>query len=230
MPEASKSNNAQALSLASPRLPLDFHWRVRFFVVPAFMLSLAALGFFGILCVTSPVYEGWEPPPIVKPFLLPPPSSVQKKVQNTINYELTPLDERQANFWPMVRDLSYEYKLDPALVMALIQVESNFRPDALSRRGAMGLMQIVPETAQELGLTNPWDPKANLEAGIRYLAKIKDIFDHDLELTLAAYNAGLTKVLALKAVPDQRETRRYIDRVLDVMDQFRDQFLRVAQK
>jgi soluble lytic murein transglycosylase-like protein len=229
MPVASKSNNAQALSLASPRLPLDFHWRVRFFLVPAFILSLAALGFLGILCVTGSSYEGWEPPPLVRPFLPPSPVSITKKAQNTPNYELSPLEKRQADFWPLVRNISDEYKMDPALVMALIQVESNFKPDAISRKGAMGLMQIVPETAQELGLTDPWDPKANLEAGIRYLAKIKDIFDHDLELTLAAYNAGLTKVLTLRAVPDHQETHRYIDQVLDFTDQFRDRFLRMAQ-
>ena len=230
MLEASKSSSAEALSLASPRLPLVFHWWARFLLVPVFMLAVAALGLFGLLCLNGPVYSSLEPVNHVRPLRLLPPRVVARPAPSKAEAEPPPLDERQANYWPMVRDLSVKYDLDPALVMALIQVESRFLPQAVSKRGAMGLMQIVPDTAQELGLTDPWDPRANLEAGIRYLAKIKKIFNHDLELTLAAYNAGLTKVLSLKAVPDHKETRRYVDQVLKLTDHFRDRFLSVAKR
>lgn len=227
----SKTNAGQALPLASPRLSLTFHWRVRFLLVPAFMMTLAALGLFGLLCLNGPpVYDSLEPPTTAKPLHLQPPKVIAEATPPKAQIKLPPLDKRQANYWPLVRDLSDQYKLDPALVMALVHVESRFKPLALSKKGAMGLMQIIPATAKELGLTDPWNPRANLEAGIRYLAKIKKIFNHDLVLTLAAYNAGLTKVLNLKAVPDHKETRRYVVQVLEHMDKFRDRFLSVAKK
>ena len=230
MPVLSKSNAAPALPLASPRLPLVFHWGARFLLVPAFMLSVGALGMFGLLCLNEPVYSSLEPLPLVGHLRPHPVKATEKPNEPNFQAELPPLKERQAAYWPLVRDLSNQYQLDPALVMAMVHVESKFNPRALSKKGAMGLMQIVPETAEELGLTDPWNPRANLEAGIRYLAKIKKIFNNNLRLALAAYNAGLTKVINLQAVPDHKETRRYLTKVLDKRDYFRDHFLRMAKR
>lgn len=129
-------------------------------------------------------------------------------------------DQRHRLLWPLIEGLALKNSLDPALVMAVVQVESRFRPWAVSNRGAMGLMQINPVTAEHLGLERPMDPMANLEAGVRYLAYLYELFDHDLYLTLAAYNAGPTRVRELGAVPELLETKRFVEKVLVHYAQF----------
>jgi len=103
--------------------------------------------------------------------------------------------------------------LDPALVRAVIEAESGYDPQAVSAKGALGLMQILPETAALMGLPEPADPASNLEAGCRYLAALQDIFGGDVELALAAYNAGPGAVRRWGTVPPYRETRGFVRRV-----------------
>ena len=102
--------------------------------------------------------------------------------------------------------------VDPRLVKALIQVESAYQPRATSRKGAMGLMQLMPETARRLSVDDPYDPRANIEGGIRYLKSLLDRFD--LSLALAAYNAGEAAVEKFKGIPPYAETRNYVRDVL----------------
>jgi Transglycosylase SLT domain len=106
--------------------------------------------------------------------------------------------------------------VNPLLVRALIQVESKFRPTARSRKGAMGLMQLMPSTAREYNLRNPFEPKANIEAGIKHLKSLIDRFGSSLELGLAAYNAGPGAVEKFNGVPPYRETRDYVRRILSL--------------
>ena len=103
--------------------------------------------------------------------------------------------------------------VDPMLVRALIQVESGYRPRARSRKGAMGLMQLMPSTAREYQVRNPFDPKTNIEAGIKHLKALIDRF-RGVELALAAYNAGPGAVEKFNGVPPYRETRSYVSRIL----------------
>jgi hypothetical protein len=103
--------------------------------------------------------------------------------------------------------------VNPMLVSALIQVESGYRPKARSRKGAMGLMQLMPSTAREYQVGNPFDPKANIEAGIKHLKTLIDRF-RGVELALAAYNAGPGAVEKFNGVPPYRETRSYVTRIL----------------
>lgn len=105
------------------------------------------------------------------------------------------------------------YDLDPALVMAVIEVESGRDPTATSEKGAIGLMQVMPETAAMLGLPEAADPGTNLEAGCRYLASLLDSFGGDVELALAGYNAGPGAVRRWGTVPPYRETRNFVRRV-----------------
>ena len=104
------------------------------------------------------------------------------------------------------------YQLDPALLRAVIQVESNFRQDAISRRGAVGLMQLMPQTAAKLEVANIHDPLQNIQGGAKHLRYLLNLYHGDLRLALAAYNAGIHRVKL--DVPRIRETQVYIQKVL----------------
>jgi hypothetical protein len=106
------------------------------------------------------------------------------------------------------------YGLDPKLVRAVVSVESAFQPTAVSRKGARGLMQLMPTTAAALGVRDAFDPAANLDAGSRYLAELIQSYGGDLKRALAAYNAGSGAVSRYGGVPPYRETRDYVDKVL----------------
>ena len=108
------------------------------------------------------------------------------------------------------------YQMDWKLVAAVIKVESNFNPNAVSPKGAQGLMQLMPQTQREEGVVNPFVPEENIRGGVHYLKKMLDAFQGDLELTLAAYNAGIGRVQALKAVPNFPETRLYVAKILNL--------------
>jgi soluble lytic murein transglycosylase-like protein len=115
---------------------------------------------------------------------------------------------------PLIDDCSRSLGLEPRLVRAVIQVESGYNPRALSNKGAMGLMQLMPATARELAVGDPYDPGENLRAGTAYLRRMLDRFDHRLEWALAAYNAGPSAVEEHRGVPPYEETRAYVRRVL----------------
>lgn len=115
----------------------------------------------------------------------------------------------------IIASMSLAHGVDPMLVRALIQVESGYRPKARSRRGAMGLMQLMPSTARAYKVRNPFEPKANIEAGIKHLKSLIDKFK-GVELGLAAYNAGPGAVEKFKGVPPYRETRNYVTRILSL--------------
>jgi soluble lytic murein transglycosylase-like protein len=135
------------------------------------------------------------------------------------------LHERQELAWPLVRRFSEQENLDPALIMALVQVESRFDPTVISKRGAAGLMQINRVTARHLGLDDPLNPEANLAAGIRYLSKLSKMFDNNTRLMLAAYNAGPGRVQAAGGeVPAIKETQEFVDKVLNHSSYFRGRF------
>jgi Transglycosylase SLT domain len=104
--------------------------------------------------------------------------------------------------------------LDPDLVLAVVAVESSFRPEAQSPKGAQGLMQLMPATAADLGVKNAFDPAENLDGGTRHLGALLTLYGGDLTRALAAYNAGVGAVQKNKGVPPYRETREYVRKVL----------------
>jgi len=115
---------------------------------------------------------------------------------------------------PLIYRLAQQYSMDPRLVQAIITVESNFDPYAVSRAGAQGLMQLMPDTAARYQVADPFDPKANIEGGLRYLRDLFRLFPGDIRHVLAAYNAGEGTVQQYGGIPPYPETQRYVERVL----------------
>ncbi len=122
---------------------------------------------------------------------------------------------QETPYGEIISAVSEAHGVDPLLVRALIQVESNYQARARSRKGAMGLMQLMPSTARSYNVRNPFDPKANIEAGIKHLKSLIDRFGR-LELGLAAYNAGEAAVTKFNGIPPYRETRNYVSRILAI--------------
>jgi Transglycosylase SLT domain len=118
------------------------------------------------------------------------------------------------NLDQVVRDASNRYQLDPDFVNSVIKAESNFQNRAVSRKGAQGLMQLMPGTASQLGVKDPFDPKANVEGGTAYLSQLLDLYHNDAIKALAAYNAGPNRVDQYHGLPPYMETRAYVARIV----------------
>jgi soluble lytic murein transglycosylase-like protein len=119
-----------------------------------------------------------------------------------------------------VKGAANQFNLDPNLIRAIIRQESNFDPNDVSKSGAMGLMQLMPETAKLMGVENPLDIKENIYGGSKYLKNLLDSFDGDLTLALAAYNAGPGAVRKHGGVPPYKETQNYVPKVLGYVAQY----------
>ena len=141
------------------------------------------------------------------------------KVSGTPSYVTTrPAEDdgvsEDSRYEPLIQEHATRRALRPELVRAVIQVESGFNARALSPKGAMGLMQLMPATARSLGVNNPWDPSQNIRGGTDYLRLLLDEYDGNEELALAAYNAGAGAVAKYgRRIPPYRETRDYVRKV-----------------
>jgi soluble lytic murein transglycosylase-like protein len=118
-------------------------------------------------------------------------------------------------FDSLIDEFSRKYQVEFALIKAMIRTESGFNPTAVSRKGAKGLMQLMPETAQRVNVSNVFNPRENIEGGVRYFKYLLSLFDNDLRLSLAAYNAGENIVAELNSIPPYRETVDYVKKVLN---------------
>jgi soluble lytic murein transglycosylase-like protein len=117
-------------------------------------------------------------------------------------------------FDALIQEFSNKYQVDFALIKAMIRVESGFNPHAVSRKGAKGLMQLMPDTANRMNVSNVFNPRENIEGGTRYFRYLLSIFNNDLRLSLAAYNAGENLISEIRTIPPYRETVDYVRRVL----------------
>ena len=121
--------------------------------------------------------------------------------------------EGEQSFILIIQRVSFRYDIDPALVRAIIMVESKYNPNAISIKGAKGLMQLMPSTAKYLKVDDVFNPEQNVQAGVRHFKFLLKQFDGDVKLALAAYNAGLRPVKRYKDIPPFKETKRYIEQV-----------------
>ena len=138
-----------------------------------------------------------------------------------VNWYTTPLYTRPYN--QLIAKAAQEHELDPALIRAVIHAESSFRPAVISRKGAIGLMQLMPETAQQLGVIDASKPAENIAAGSRYLAKLIKQHNGEVTLALAAYNAGASNVKKYNGIPPFAETQAYVERVAILHKRYQQQ-------
>jgi len=148
--------------------------------------------------------------PYVEPKADVTPAGSQSAAAQTVD----PAVLEQTPYGEVIAAVSEAHGVNPLLVRALIQVESNYRPKARSNRGAMGLMQLMPATAREYKVGNPYDPKANIAAGVRHLKGLIDRWG--VTVALAAYNAGEGAVKKFNGIPPYRETRNYVAKILSL--------------
>ncbi len=156
-----------------------------------------------------------EPQPVAQP--VPQPAgelSAAKPATAASQTTLTAKSTQNVDLEEIVREVSSKNRLDPDFVSSVIRAESNFKTHAISKKGAQGLMQLMPSTAAQLGVADPFDPKANVEAGTAHLSALLDLYKDDPIKALAAYNAGAHRVKQYNGVPPYRETRDYINKIV----------------
>lgn len=137
-------------------------------------------------------------------------------------YGLAKMAQNRSKYTPLIDKVSKELRLHPGLLHAMVQVESAYNAQAVSKRGARGLMQLMPATASRYGVIDVYDPRQNLEGGARYLADLLREFEFDIKLALAAYNAGENAVKRFgNTIPPYPETINYVDKVLGVYERNR---------
>lgn len=138
---------------------------------------------------------------------------------------LTPVADNDTErlFHPIIIKTAIRYQIDPALVKAIIMAESGYNSRAISKNGAKGLMQLMPETAKELNVGDIFNPKQNIDGGIRYFKQLLNQFSGDLKLALAAYNAGSNTVRKYKGIPPFKETQNYVEKVFEYYQLYKNQ-------
>jgi len=147
------------------------------------------------------------------------PTCFACNLQSTVNWQTTALYAQR--FAGLIDQAARQFQLDPALVRAVIHAESGFNPAARSSKGAMGLMQLMPGTARQMGVTDAWIPEQNIAGGVQYLAGLLQQFRGDQKLAVAAYNAGPEAVRKYAGIPPYAETQAYVQRVQILQQRYR---------
>lgn len=144
----------------------------------------------------------------------------KKKASSSFRFPRRPSYDpsKKSNYDSMIRQIAFHHGVDPDIVKGIIHVESGYNPQALSCKGAMGLMQLMPETASILGVSDPWDPLENITGGTKYISYLLKKYNGDLTKALAAYNAGPAAVDSYNGIPPYQETQDYVRSVLGILN------------
>src|SRR5579864_4481412 len=164
----------------------------------------------------APATPAASAPLVNKPAVNQPLAKSLPQAQPVANNKVTtsPSTATAFDLDQVVREASSKNRIDPDFVSSVIMAESNFKTHAVSKKGALGLMQLMPATAAQLGVADPFDPRANVEAGTAHLSALLDRYNNDPIKALAAYNAGAHRVKQYNGVPPYRETRAYINKIV----------------
>jgi soluble lytic murein transglycosylase-like protein len=209
---------------------------MRYVLISGACLLVAAMPFLHLGHSANPGDMPLEPEPpdplalehevLKKVVLSLPQTTAKEKERVVINSEaLASLKGKAAEqiLHPVIHEVANQYDVDPSLIKAIIWAESSFNPKAVSKRGAVGLMQLMPATARSLGLgvKDMKDPQSNIDCGVRYFKQLMVQFNGDARLALAAYNAGSDRVVQYKGVPPFADTRYYIKKVFRYYHQYK---------
>jgi hypothetical protein len=186
------------------------------------LLGMLVIGGVAVLCVapndlraedhTTPQWEGNAASNSDITVLAPVPLPTNTEVQQPKALQ-TAEDQTSERYRPLVESIARRNGVDPNLIDAMIRTESNYNPWAVSPKGAIGLMQLIPETGRRFGVQNFFDPQQNIEGGVRYIKYLLEMFDGNVDLSLAAYNAGENLVARLGRIPPYPETRNYVQKI-----------------
>ena len=180
------------------------------------LIAVAVILFVSVSCIygsRNKKISVIEPPVISKTV---PARSLVKKNAATLpeKYPNTAHGHKQEHFFhPIIVQVADHHELDPALIKAIIMAESGYNPRAVSKKGARGLMQLMPGTAEALGVEDSFNPEQNIRGGVKYFKQLVNQFQGDVTLALAAYNAGSKNVRKYQGIPPWKSTQYYIDKV-----------------
>ena len=186
-----------------------------------------------VLVLGLPLYEGLtfakpvpEEPVPSQTEIIPEPREPVPSQTETMPEKILPLVkgmEAERLYHSIIIEAANRYQVDPAIVKAIIMAESSYNPKAVSKKGAKGLMQLMPKTAAELGVKDSFNPVYNINGGVRYYKKMLNQFNGDVKLALAAYNAGSRKVKKYQGIPPFKATRYYIKKVFKYYEYYKKQ-------
>ena len=205
------------------------------FWVDAIRWVFVILTVFGVF-IRTPFYRADSSGPAVEERIICRGKVVSAQGENhtgvKIQHQVLSVQGKSAErlFSPIVIRVANRYQIDPALVKAIIMAESGYNPQAISKKGARGLMQLMPRTAEAMGVVDTFDPENNINGGVRYFKKLLRQFDNDVKLALAAYNAGSRRVREHRGIPPFKATHYYIKKVLEHYQNYKKELVGKSDK
>ncbi|MFH0844843.1 MAG: lytic transglycosylase domain-containing protein [Pseudomonadota bacterium] len=183
--------------------------------------DLVRWGFIMILIFSMVLFPRYRFREELSPVLKGPRPFTIERHQEDERLSVTNTNENR--FHSIIISAANAHRVDPALIKAVIMAESNYNPYAISKKGAVGLMQLMPSTATDLGIEDLYNPEHNIHGGVKYLKQLLKRFEGDLRMTIAAYNAGTSKIQQYQGIPPFKATRNYVKKVISYYEFYKGQ-------
>lgn len=191
---------------------------MQFILIIVFLFAIHFIERYGLQTAIADIYTYTDEKGVIH-FSNAPTSPKYRLKMREIRFDYRRLSS--GRYDKLINEICIQYSIDPLLVKAIIKAESDFDPLAVSEDGAKGLMQLMPKTAFDMGVSNIYDPANNIDGGVKYLKRLMGIFKSDLKLVVAAYNAGENAVIKYNNIPPFKETVEYVNRVLNYLRQYK---------